>query len=424
MAETEGLSSTKDYRYDVLRLVNSSGQAIDIQDIVLETVLYQSIDAPAMWGTLLVSDVKDIINNFRITGNEYLQMELTQPSLGDSIKKNFRVFKIDRRTRNGGGALYALNFVSNSQLVSNSSLISKAYKGKTCRDIVEDILKNYMGIERKDIHRIEYTTGTFDFIIPSYRPIEAINWVCSRSFDADKKFNYMFYESSKGYEFISLQTLYKGRGRIRNLRYDIKSVNDAPNTPSDISKNRNSLEKFTIIQDFDTLAASRTGAFAGSVLAVNVHTRSYKRYNYGLETAQNQKRLLNDYAPTNDKHLMNSFLTNAKTYIDTSNTAGVRSNEVDKWLINRQLHSNLIGFLKIGGTVSGDITMLAGDIVNFEFPKFTVGDESTKDMDEYRSGKYMISQIIHVITQSKFETNIEMVSDSYSEPLPTAKKLK
>jgi hypothetical protein len=45
-------------------------------------------------------------------------------------------------------------------------------------------------------------------------------------------------------------------------------------------------------------------------------------------------------------------------------------------------------------------------------------------MDEYRSGKYMISQIIHVITQSKFETNIEMVSDSYSEPLPTGKKLK
>lgn len=92
--------------------------------------------------------------------------------------------------------------------------------------------------------------------------------------------------------------------------------------------------------------------------------------------------------------------------------------------MNRQMHKNLLNNFRLKGVISGDITLKAGDIVKLKYPKYVAAESSGKQFDEYRSGKYMLSDITHKFTNDgKFETVIEMVSDSISARLPTGKDI-
>jgi hypothetical protein len=67
----------------------------------------------------------------------------------------------------------------------------------------------------------------------------------------------------------------------------------------------------------------------------------------------------------------------------------------------------------------------AGDVVEYEFPKFEAGSKEGKSLDEYRTGKYIVSAINHKFTgrdAESFESVVELVSDSVSKQIPGAKE--
>ena len=75
--------------------------------------------------------------------------------------------------------------------------------------------------------------------------------------------------------------------------------------------------------------------------------------------------------------------------------------------------------------IPGDIFLKAGDVVEYQFPKFEGGSPEGKALDEYRTGKYLVSAINHKFTSgdaSSFESVIELVSDSVSKQIPGAKE--
>jgi len=426
MAETiaPGMYTSKDFDVKSLDLINSAGQTISLKNIMVELKIQQSIDAMVMFGTILVVDGNDLFNSFYLNGNEYLRIRIDQPTLGIPLEKLFRVYKVsDRRNNNNAGSKYIIYFTSDELMISNTTLVSKAYKNRKTSEIVFDILKSFLLVSDKKISKLENTTGVHNFIVPNYRPFEAINWAVSRSYSVTPSFCYYFYENTKGFEFISLQSLYK-KSVTKELICDMKGINKEPNLPVDIARNKNSFENLTIINDFDMIASSGSGAFASKLLSVNLYSQQFKYNDYSILTAQNQKRLLNNYSPINDPRLMTSYLANYKTYISTNDTATEKENAVDKWLMNRQLHKNLINNFRVRGIISGDITMNVGDIVNLTFPKYVAADAKGKQYDEFRSGKYLVADITHVFKSSGiFESVVELTSDSYASQLPSGRNV-
>lgn len=419
-----GMASSKDYEIKTLELINSGGQTISLDGIMVELIINQSIDAGVMFGSLLIVDGNDIFNNFYLCGNELLNVVIDQPSLDIPLKKKFRIYKVaNRSNNNNSGSKYILYFTSNEAVLSSTTLVSKAYKNKKLSDIVADILQNFLNVDVKRINRFETTSGLHDFVIPSYRPLEAIEWAASKSYSTAPNYCYYFFESRDGFEFISQQTLFKQQV-VKELSYDIKNTNDSPNQSSDVIKNKNSLEKLRVLEDFDMIRSSSNGSFASRLLSVNLFTQQFEYNDYSILTAESQKRLLNDYMPINDQRLMQSYLANFKTYISTNNIKQEKENAVERWLMNRQMHKNLLNNFRLKGVISGDITLKAGDIVKLKYPKYVAAESSGKQFDEYRSGKYMLSDITHKFTNDgKFETVIEMVSDSISARLPTGKDI-
>lgn len=415
-----GISNTAEYEIKGLRLITGSGQAIDIDQQKVEIVVNQSIDSPFMYGTVLIVDARDILANFAVSGNDYLEINIDQPSLGIPFNRKFRVFKVsNRKQNNNAGAVLTIHFISNEAVMSSSMIISKAYKQKTTSEIVSDILKDILAVKRPV--KIESTTGVYDVIIPSYRPVEAIYWLAGRSFNASAG-SFHFYESGAGFNFISLQQLFKQSPvQGRTFTYDVKNANEEPGSGVDLQRNRSSFESFLIEREFDVIETMSKGGFASSLLAVNVIERSTELYTYSLNDTSG--KLLNKSPPIKDEMLTTSYTSMPKVQVKTTKTSTDFENEVDKWLLPRISHKALLDNMRIRATLPGDITLNAGDVINVNFPKFVAADDEGKEFDAFRSGKYLIADLTNIYAQDgTFKTILYIVTDSFSQELPTPKK--
>ncbi len=418
----EGVSSPKDFELKSLDFIASDGKALSIVAMVLELTLHQSIDAPVMFGSVVISDGRDLLANFFGNGNEYLKIAIDQSTLNSPIERTFRIYKITERTHMGNsGAKYIMHFVSQEAILSAATSLSKSYKGKTNSQAIADILGNILGTDK--VNRFEQTTGVYNYVIPSMRPFEAIQWLASRSYSTTPAYGYHFFESRDGFEFMSLQGMFK-QNPVRKLIYDIKNVNAEPKSSSDVARNRDSLQGIKILHDFDVLRSIAEGSYASSLLDVNLLTRDFKISDYSLLTAESQQSLLNQYKSFNDEALLNSVRSNFKVYISTSDTSDEKANEIDKWLMTGKMHRSLINSYRIKTTIAGDITLRPGDVIEIKIPKFIAADEEGKELDLFRSGKYVIADLTHVFrSNGTVDSVLEVVSDSFSQNLPSAKDL-
>lgn len=419
MAEN-GLYNSKDYEIKSLELINSGGQTVDLRNIFLEMQIFQDIYASVMSGNILINDGNEVFKNFYLCGNEYLKVSIDKPGLNLPLERLFRIYKAtDRHPSSDSGQVYVLHFCSDEMLSSESLLVSKSYKATKIRNIVNDILVKELKVDPNRIANLEDTSGSFDLIVPGYRPFEAIQWVTARGYD-QKKFCYFFFENKSGFNLTSLQTLVQQKP-YKTLRYELKNVDRDP------ANNKDSIDKFRIVNDFDMITSVSNGSFSSRLLSIDIFSQKFENIDYSLLQAELQGNLLNKYKPVNsfknsqDQTLFNSPYSFFRTYLSINDTASERSNDVKYWMMPRAMHMTLLNHFRIQVVIPGDIVLKAGDVVEYEFPAFESADSSGKKLDEYRTGKYLVASINHKFSGDTFESIVELVSDSFSEALPEAK---
>jgi hypothetical protein len=420
-----GVVNSKNYEIKTLDLINSGGQVVDLRKVFVEIQIYQDIYSSVMSGNITVNDGHDIFSNFYLCGNEYLQISIDKPTLDKPLEKVFRVYKTTSRSPSSdSGQVFILHFCSEEMIHSNSKLISKGYKSQKTSDIVLDVLANELKVDQSRVATIEQTSGVYDLVVPGYRPLEAIQWVTSRSYDASNKYCYFFYENRDGYNFRSYNSLIKQKP-YKKLKYEIKTVDQDP------AVNKDSIDKFTIKNDFDILSSLSNGSFASRLLTVDIFDQSFDTSDYSLEAIEAAGNLLNKYKPINalknadNRPITQSYDSYFLTYVEQNDNSKKRENELVKWLMQRTLHIALLHNFRIEIIIPGDILLKAGDIVEYEFPKFEGGSKGGKALDEYRTGKYLVTAVNHKFQggdKENFESVVELVSDSVSKQIPGAKE--
>lgn len=415
-----GLITTRDYDLHELSLISSTGETVDLRNIFVELQIYQDIYSSSMSGVILIKDGNDLFNLLHMCGNEYLRVDLDKPTLNQPIKRIFRIYKTSGRAKEGNASQrYALHFCSDEMILSLGLLISKAYKQKRISDIANDILQNYVKVPSDRIALFDTTDILYDIVIPNYRAYEALQWCASRAFNAsENKQSFFFFENTRGYNFVSLQTLYAGEVR-KNIKLDIKQT--AENSLED---NLNSMNQMNIINDFDSIQTMMNGGMASKLFKINLIDRTKL---YGFESykfAEDQSRLLNKYKISTELIRKDNY---PEVFaFDSFYAFGAETIDLDMatWLLRRAQHIAELNNLKIKLTLPGDTSLCAGDIVHYDFQKFVAPDQSGVVYDEYRTGKYMITSINHKFVEDKFDSVIELCSDSFSSPLPAAEDLR
>lgn len=416
----EGAVSPKDFKIEVLELISSSGQSVDLRAAFEELQIYQDLYSSVISGEILVNDKSDVFCNFALCGNEYLRVSIDKPSLGLPFERIFRIYKTtERRPINNSDQAYILHFCSEEMVLSNSMRVSRSYKGLPVVDIIYDVLFDILKVDKSRVDKFEETSGPFDFVVPYYRPFEVIQWATARAYKTDPKFCYFFYESSSGFNFQSLQSLFK-QTPYKKMKYDIKKID------SEVATNKDSIDKFSILNDFDIITSVSNGSMASRLLAVDIFSQSYKTYDYSLAIAEGNQNLLNPYKQFNElknvdgKTNFTAYDSYFTTYVQINDTLTEKENSIDKWMQPRALHLAALNSFRFKAVLPGDIAMRVGDVVEFDFPKMTAPDESGKELDPYRTGKYLVTALNHKIQKSGFESIVEFSSDSYAQQIPAA----
>jgi hypothetical protein len=409
MADTRILPQDKhvdsrDFRIVGITFINAMGVSQDISKLCIELQVRQDMFLGFMNGEVLINDAIDIHTQFAMHGNEYLLIHIQEPGKTLAINKAFRIYKISDRVQaqTGSSQRYILYFVSDELLQSQTMKISKGYQNTTVSDMVADILQNYLQIPSNQI--ILDRTGTpVSVVIPNYRPVEAINWLASRAHERNDTC-WFFYENLDGYNFRSVQALYRDPPAFAN-EFKLESKKGDKN----IEEDKFTIDDFEVKKDFDALAQAGNGGNAMRLLQLNPMSQSFESFDYSQEDLETMH---GNPAMSNPKNLFGKAESHLMCYIDSMGT----SNWVKRTMTMTNLNNSLIQI-----TVPGNMLLQAGRTISIKLPYSTIPSEG--DMwDERKSGKYLILAVNlkFDLLNHRYVSILLLGRDSVPVPLPTA----
>jgi hypothetical protein len=277
--------------------------------------------------------------------------------------------------------------------------------------MITDICQNVLQIPSFDSSKIETTLGNYSVIIPNLRPLEAINFLASRSYGSNKNC-FLFFETFNGYQFCSLQTLYSANPHA-NYLFDNKRLESEP------ANDLNKLNKISTLRDHDIITMVENGGFAGSLLTVDYVNQKQKLNKYDINDKQNKSMLLNKYAPINNytDRNNNALYNNYDAFFRTVTTFG---ENIDLYMIDRAQQMAMLNNSTMTFSIPGDVLMSAGDIVNIKYPVFEYTDAKEKSYNEYKSANFLVTALRHIFKINGYTTEVERSQDSYATALPAS----
>ena len=233
---------------------------IDLKAAWSDFNIYESIFSPYLTADIQLVDGIGLMESVPIIGEETITIQvktkgivkerkpennLPGPFEGSQnegrISLKFRVVKINNIVKlNDQMLTYKLSLVSEEAIlnlkkkVKKSALDPQTFKPRKISDIVKSLYTQFFKRGRNSNSKrifIEPTKNLTDLIIPNQTPFKALNFLASRAVSAGKHAvgsSFVFYETVRGFFFISLETLMAGGG----LGY--RTIPGSPGSPTEL----------------------------------------------------------------------------------------------------------------------------------------------------------------------------------------------
>ena len=208
-----GIQYAGEYILKEASLVTSSGVTIDLTGTILGIEIYENIFSTSLSGSILFVDENNIVTNGPIVGQEYLYLKISTPSLDeydiDFTNVPFTTYKVNtREDANANSQLLQISFTSPEIIRNNRVRVSKSYT-ETIDKIVEDILRDERYINTAKKLHIEPTSGIRKVVSPNLHPYNFITNLATESISTkDGNPFFMFYETTKGINFRSIESMF------------------------------------------------------------------------------------------------------------------------------------------------------------------------------------------------------------------------
>lgn len=433
--------SILDYKLKItnVTLKKINGESIDISGLMVQLELFQSIFQPVMKATMMLSDAVSLHTKFPLIGEEtievtYLPSKQGSVGVANSMEQEndeigilkFCIDKIHRQevSEQGKNTVYILNLYSLEMLDNIKKRVQSAYN-TTYTEAIRILLDNELNMSKNgkslkgmtDGDEPEKSRGSFTFIVPNLKPIEAILWMNKRAVPVDPtNFYFVFFERFDGFYFNTIQQMINYQrdqtiksGGVENNRtikdyYYITGYNE--NTKSTINLPENAQQRIItglkINKRYSTFEKILGGFFENEYYEIDI-------YNKKVISTQSK---LGDL----EKRGGDRVITNSQDFIDSQLTAdmGPGTKTRIKYAIvqNRGDYPNApnyfadkynealrvqTGFsqINITATALGDTRIQAGDVINIKIPDqsgFNAGSGLDPE-DKYLTGIYLITDI-------------------------------
>tara|TARA_A100001011_G_scaffold385303_1_gene459071 strand:- start:65 stop:1516 length:1452 start_codon:yes stop_codon:yes gene_type:complete len=427
----------------------SKPKFIDIKGITLTMTISEDIFNNSLSGAITVYDTQDVRTILPLTGLERLSLKFNTPGLPgyDMSEDNgvpFQIYKVDsvrKDPSNDIGQFYKIFFCSPEMYNNQLASVSRAYAGPIEKG-VEDIVRQKKYLNSKKPLFVEPTSTNAKYVIPSLKPYKAINFLATQSLSGKyHNAGYLFYETSRGLNFRSLESLLAMGGAVaRPTRWNFQSqINMVADTKrdevKDIERRMQHIIKFEFSKPVDTLTNIIDGFYANKLVVhdafnktIKTHEFNYKdNFEKGFHTetiggeTDISKMITPDTQLNDTGKSLYEFADSKKMVVTETSKVHNDYEFVPTSDTLPQIVSQKAGYknLNLSMLVYGNTSLNVGDIINFTAPIMAPGDKAIQN--PYTNGRYVILAIKHVMSveSGTHEMILRCYKDSVRTPLPS-----
>jgi len=432
-----------------IRLISTTNTIIDLNEFLVECNLYEDVFSSHLYGDILLSDSRNIIDSLPILGEEFLNLTFFTPGFDSfKIKKTFRVFRLSNRqiVKDNSTQLFVLHFASIELFYDTLLPLYRSFTGKIT-DVVQELFFDFVANSRNFLFNDD---GSFNlstantpltitndvansvkFVSPGWSPFKCINWLASKSIPKEGLAkNFLFWESNKTFYFGSIEYLFKDAIENKNIVgvYSYSPNNNKNNKQRDISKEMFTITEIEMVQTTDHVKNYTNGYLANRLITLDVYNKKYEFFDYDYvddykniyHTSGKGDKAVPVFVPESPRNPSSSisyYPVNPKLFNDFPGNINEKIGEIYG---NRKSTLLDLTNIKLNITIPGRSDIEVGNILYIKFPALGPAVESDKNkehIDRSYSGYYLITAIHHRLTSLEHVMIVEVVKDSLKADL-------
>lgn len=273
--------------------LQDSGGNYDLKEYIKGVEIYESITSATMEAMLIINDSGGMIG--ALTGSEIFKIDIKSSVYDRSYY--MRSYQIKARSRtNQDTEVFIVNLCSDeyvkNEVINVFGNTEVIFNNETeTSQIIEKILtdKKYMGTKKKVF--AEETLNKQAFIVPNWRPFDAIYWMCQRAVRKTQKGGslqngFAFYENSLGFHFKSIDKMIedinnqqaKDKTDVINGEPRLYSYTQAPKQVDSGADDQFRISKIVFPEEKNFLMGLRHGTWSGYSVGFDPNTISNSKF--------------------------------------------------------------------------------------------------------------------------------------------------
>lgn len=411
---TNEIHFSGDFTLEKVNIIGIGGNTIDIRPQVTNIEIYETLFYPFITAKIYVQDNINLINVVPITGEEFVNITASTPSMRERNKKLdfvFHAYKISNKTKSTDRSdMYTIECISVEAFIDASRKISKSYSGNIA-DIVKKILENPdTGLSANKEKVIEPTLNSIRYISNYWSPINNLIFLADHAVSVDNSPSYIFFENREGFHFVSLERMYKNNP-IQNFIKDnfVRGGADRKNPELEYQR---ILELYTD-DVFDFYSNINKGVYGSTGHNYDLTLKRYSYKEYLPNSDKDLIKLNKDKAFSGNVNTQHAYqiegISHYSMYDDEPEVSNSDIIQKRKYLITSA------SYHAIRITVKGRSDYTVGYPVHVTIPiNAPINKTDSKDdtIDSFLSGKYLIAEINHSLNGREHLCTMTLIKES------------
>ena len=409
---------------------NKSGQS-DISNGIVELRYYESILQETVRVQLQFVDTGNSVNGKTvIEGLPLVGTEKTKVIIEDNNKNELSldlyvnaVTPVQETTQQN---LVNLSLVSKEHILNQRVRVNTRFDGKIS-DHVRKILTNANFLASSKDLDIEETQNNYNFLGNNKKPFYTCTWLAKKGVpniaSPGKTAGYFFYETSKGFNFRSIDKLLEQTPKRKLIFNETPDARGA-NIPFGYDGKILELESDNNI---NVQSKDEIGAYSTRIVLFDPFNCKYEIIKPRSEETEKSLKLAGKELPVFNSEFnsgrQDNFTRTTYMLIDRGSVpSGKTEDQINKSkepnfdpknILNQStMRYNQLFTIKKTITIPGDFSLNAGDVIFVDIPEVSVDKKNQKPNSE-TGGLYIIADLCHFVSTQYCLTKLNLVRDSY-----------
>ena len=371
---------------------------------------FESLLSPTIELKVTFVDVDQLLGRLGVTGGEYIDLTILY---GDGDQTEFKIRAEDHKlilnsvrdmVTDFNKQVATLEFISVEQFVNQTARVNQKYTGNIT-ETVKKLLKDPTAIGTKKNLDSDEASNSYSFVGNLNHPFETVQWLCPKTQASKDSFGFLFYETFDGYNFKSIKSL------LEQDPIEYKQSNKALGTNLMILDSN-------LDETNDIGMNLKTGMYANRTIYVDIESQTLKEVDFKIDdlNIENRPKLGNklDETPT---RLMLKISDVGVSQKGSDKKETQPASELDEYKNKSYIRNNLLFSQSLSISIPLNTNLRAGLVIDVKLPlkQGTDGDEKVdsygSDRTNDSSGRYLISELRHIMAGGKSETQLKLIRD-------------